>query len=536
MLKHLILLLFCFTFLTVYSKKNELDSIFRELDKAMENKSIYIERKEKRIAELKKMFSTPNLTQEQRFQVNNNLYSEYSHYNPDSAKVFIYDNIRIAQELDSTQWLVRCKLDLVRHYSSEGLYIDAVNALDSIRPDAYAFNLMSTYYSVYKQLYSFYLSQNSHLREEYFNYQDSLLMVTEENTLAYLLLTSEKLIDAGHMEEGRALLVPLFEKEEDGSHMQAKLANTIGKTYRGGEDYNMQKKYFAISAIADIKSGIREHESFRSLAITCYETNDIDRAYKYISQSMEDAIFTNFNMRMIEASQFFPIIEKSYQAKLQAEKDRFFYLATLTSIIAFFLIIGIIYIYLQMSKLTAIRKNLATTNKQLNEINEDMRRVNKDLSEANLLKETYITQFLHVCSLYVKKMEKYQNSLNKKLMEQKMDELNRMLKSRDMVESELKELHELFDKIFLSLYPNFVDEVNNLLPESEQFNLRSKESMTTELRIFALIRLGITDSSAIAKFLHNSIKTIYNYRTRLRNKSVVSGDEFEERIKQIDIR
>ena len=524
-MKRLYLLLLCFaTFSSIYSQKNELDSIFAELDKAMADRKIYIGQKDQRMAETKKMLTAPDLALDQRYHINNTLQSEYLYYYPDTAKIYLLDNIRIAKELNNHKWEVESKLALIRYYSIKGLYIDAINALDSIRPDAYSQGLINSYYSVSKQLYRFYSSANNNLPQEYFNYRDSLLMLTNKDSWVYPFLVAEKLIDNGQWEEGRALLFSLFESEEKGSHRQAMLANNIGQTYKIDNNYELQKKYFAISAIGDIKNAVRAHESFRFLAIACYETNEIDRAYKYISQSMEDAIYIDFNMRKVEASQIFPMIQKSYQHKLQAEKDRFFYLMILVSIISFLLVVGVFYIYLQMNRLTTMRKNLIETNKQLNKANEE-------LTNANLLKQTYITQFLSVCSLYIKKMEMYQNILNKKAMNRQLEDLYSSLKSKDLIEKELKELYVLFDKLFLRLYPCFVEEINSLLPDNEKFKLKKTDNMSAELRIFALIRLGITDSSAIAEFLHCSVKTVYNYRARIRNIALVSSEEFEERIK-----
>jgi len=533
MMKRLYLLFLCFTAISMYSQKNELDSIFVELDRAIANKNIYFEQKEQQIAALKKSFNMPNLTLEQRFQLNNDLYSEYQYNSPDSAVFYVYDNIRIAQELKNQNLLVKSKLTLIRYYSIKGLYINAVNALDSIRSDAYAQGLMTLYYSVYKQLYRFYFSANNNLPQAYFNYRDSLLMATDKNAWSYPYIAVEKMIEDGQLDEGKTLLLSLFEKAEKGSHLQAMLANSIGNTYKNDHNYQMQKKYFAIAAIGDIKNAVREHESFRSLAIACYETNDIERAYKYISQSMEDAMFTGFNMRKTEASQFFLIIQDAYQRNLQAEKDRFRHLMIGTSIIAFLLAIGIFYIYRQMNKVKIMRKNLDEINKQLNKLNEELVKVNVELTDANLLKETFITQFLRICSLYVNKMEKYQSNLNKKAMNRQLDDLYSMLKSRDIINNELKELYELFDSIFLNLYPDFVEKINCLLPEDIKFKVKKMANLSAELRIFALIRLGITNSAAIAEFLHCSVKTVYNYRAHIRNAALVSGEEFEERIKEI---
>ena len=134
--------------------------------------------------------------------------------------------------------------------------------------------------------------------------------------------------------------------------------------------------------------------------------------------------------------------------------------------------------------------------------------------------------------MYINKLEKYRQALNKKAMEKKLDELYKMLKSNDMVEKELKELYENFDQVFLHIYPNFVRELNELLVEDARFDINATE-LNTELRIFALIRLGITDSSRIANFLHYSATTIYNYRTRMRNKAAVPREDFEVFVRRI---
>ena len=200
-------------------------------------------------------------------------------------------------------------------------------------------------------------------------------------------------------------------------------------------------------------------------------------------------------------------------------------------------------------KITRIRKELYHTNLRLNELNEDLQRtvdqlndtnkkmsdINDELSESNEIKETYIGHFLDLCSTYIDKLEKYRSTLNKKAVERKLEELFRMLKSHEMIDQELKELYSLFDNIFLHLYPNFVEEFNSLLVEEERFNLKPDELLNTELRIFALIRLGITDSSRIANFLRYSANTIYNYRTRVRNKAAVPRDKFESFVMKIGV-
>ncbi len=534
MLKLIFLFFFVSHFVSVYSESevNNHDSIFVELDRTMKDKNVYINQKEQRISKLKKELKTSNLPLEQRYWINENLYMEYCYYIPDSSITYLDNRIFIAEKLNNKKWVVLSKLALIYQHIIQGMYIEALDSLNAVRKEAISEGLTKNYYSICKQLYRFYLPNDPLKNQNLLNYQDSLIREIDTNSSRYPFLEAEKLMDSEQWKKAREILMPLFEKTENGSHSQAMLANDIGKTYRGEKNYEMQKKYFAISAIGDMKNAVRLNESFRSLAIACYETNDINRAHKFISQSMEDALSTNFKMRMTEGAQLFSSIENSYQMKLNEEKNRFLYLLILTGIISLLLMLGIVYIYMQNNKLSAVKKNLARTNSQLNNINEVVIHINKELSEANALKETYITQFFCLCSLYVKKMETFQNSLNKKAMDRKTDELFQLLKSKDLIYSELKELYDLFDNTFLNLYPNFVNELNNLLPPDEQFEIKNN-AMNAELRIFALIRLGITDSHTIADFLHYSIKTIYNYRTRLRNKALVANEEFEEKIKKI---
>lgn len=358
----------------------------------------------------------------------------------------------------------------------------------------------------------------------------------------YKIVYSEKLTHLGKHSQARKILLQMFQNSDNESHWHAVLAYAIGETYRGEDNSQMQKKYYAISAISDIKSVIKENAAMRALAIVCFETNDIERAYKYVQQSMEDAVFSNARLRTMEVSQVFPIIEKSYQNKLEKQKDRLFYMLICIGLLSFFLVIAIIYVYIQLNKLAKARQSLYTVNEQLHFVNNHLQEsnikmleINKELYETNLLKETYISQFLDICSIYINKLEKFQNTLNKKAMEHKLEELYKLLKSKDMIEGELKELYDLFDNIFLHLYPNFVEEFNNLLLEDERVIIKPTEILTPELRIFALIRLGISDSSKIASFLRYSPTTIYNYRTRVRNKSAVPREEFENYVMRIGL-
>jgi hypothetical protein len=353
--------------------------------------------------------------------------------------------------------------------------------------------------------------------------------------------------DENRLTEAKQILQQLLKQTKNDTHEKAVLSYALANIYKKEGNISLQKHYYALSAICDIKNAIKENASMQALASILCETGEVEKAYACIKSSMEDAMFCNARLRTYEVSQIFPIIDSAYQENINKQKSELQLFLILLSILSIFLIIAVIYVYKQMKRVTRIRRELYYTNvklkelnldlqstvNQLNDVNKELSDVNSKLSEANQIKEAYIGQFLDLCSTYINKLEKYQNTLNKKAVEKKLDELYKMLKSREMIDNELKELYENFDNIFLHLYPNFVENFNSLLVKEEQFILKSNELLNVELRIFALIRLGITDSSRIANFLHYSANTIYSYRTRVRNKAAVPREEFESMVMKI---
>ena len=252
-----------------------------------------------------------------------------------------------------------------------------------------------------------------------------------------------------------------------------------------------------------------------------HELGDVDRAYKYLSCSMEDAVACNARLRFIEVTEFFPIIDKAY--KLKEEKERVVSQAMLVSVslLSFFLLIAVFYLYRWMKKLSAMRRDLSLANKQ-------MQAVNKELEQTGKIKEVYIARYLDRCVNYLDKLETYRRSLAKLAMASRIEDLFKAIKSEQFIRDERNEFYNEFDKSFLKLFPNFITAFNELLVEEGRIYPKSDELLTTELRIFALIRLGVIDSNKIAHFLGYSLATIYNYRSRMRNKAAGDKDRFEQ--------
>jgi len=309
------------------------------------------------------------------------------------------------------------------------------------------------------------------------------------------------------------------------NHDKAIVANILANSYKKEGNVDMQKKYFAISAIADIKNAVKENTSMMALALLLYDEGNIDGAYKCIKSSMDDADFCNAYFRAYELSKIFPIIDSAYQEKTTKQKAELQKYLLLVSVLSVFLVIAMIYVYRQMKRIARIRKELHNRNGQLSIINQK-------LTETNKVKEAYLGKFIDLCSNYIEKLDNYRRSLNRIANSGKMDELLKSLKSTQFIENELSDFYTNFDETFLRIYPTFITDFNALFPAREKQIPKQGEMLNTELRIFALIRLGIHDSAQIAVFLRYSITTIYTYRSKLKNKSLYP-ENFEERIMRI---
>lgn len=522
---------------------NVTDSIFAELNYAIKNKQQYVQQKEKRIAGLK-MILSGDLSLEQEYDCNKNLYQEYRKLKLDSAIYYVKRNLQIAGILINKDLSDAAQLQLANLYSSSGKYRESELILKNINRKRLLKELLPIYYEVYSQFFEHYSTNTySDLYIQYIEiYRDSLLAVLNPSSVKYKINLAQKNIYKRQVDVAQKNLFNLLATASDKNADYAMVAYLLGYTYKLEQNIELEKKYYIISATADIKNSIKDNASMQNLALIYYETGDIDNAYKCTKSAIEDAIFCNVKFRTLQMSELYSIINTAYLDKEAKRKGQLQTYLILISMLSLFLFLAILYVYKQMRKVSRIKEELHLTSEKLAELNKDISNTNDQLnernaqlSEANHVKEEYIAHFFDLCSTYINKLENYRKTLNRKATGKQLDELFKMLKSNTVVDSELDELYKNFDNIFLNLYPTFVKDFNSLLIKDEQVALKQGELLNTELRIFALIRLGITDSVKIAAFLRYSLSTIYNYRTKARNKAAVSRDEFEEMVSKIGI-
>lgn len=530
-----VILFFIFLLPFDASARKENSVLISELDKAIENKQLYMDAKEQRIQSNKQLLKVKYLSSEQAFEINEQLYKEYQKYQSDSAISYVLKNVQIAQTLDDPIRKSRSEIELAWLYSSRGLYFEARDLLEGMNRDVLDNELLARYYEVYSAFYSHYGQSNN--EERYFQkseyYRDSLLAILPKESYAYKLNSGIKVLYAGRLNEAETILNKLLNNIPDESPQEATVSYFLSLIYKQTGQTSWQEKHLLMSAIGDVKNAIKDNASLHELALFYYEQGNVDKAYLFIDLAINEALFCNLRYRAMETSSFYPIINASYQAKEQKRKSDLQLFSLAISMLSVLTVAIMIYLYKQMKKLSRIRKELKDTNLELSRLNSDLNRLNSNLLDANHIKEEYIGHFFDLCSSYIDKLECYRKDLNKLAANRKLDELYLALKSTRVIDNEIEELYKNFDSIVLNLYPSFVDDFNQLLIPEERIKLKPGELLNTELRIFALIRLGITDSVKIAAFLRYSLRTVYNYRTKMRNKSAVPRNDFEKRVAEI---
>ena len=521
------------------------DSLLLKLDQAIKERPIYMEQKELKLAELKRQLHR-QIPDEERFAILGTLLDEYRSFNTDSALHMAEEREQIAIRLGNREYIDNARMNKADVLGMTGMYKEVMDLMRNIHIDRLSVDIHPYYYHIYRTVYGLMADYAVTAYEKKLyteltdKYRDSLLLVNKDNLLIHTLIQSDQYNVRNEYDKAIRLLTDYLALQKDYEHDVAICAYTLSESYRLKGDKEKEKEYLIVSAMADMKTAVREYISLRKLAILLYQEGDIERAYSYVKICMEDAAACNARLRKLEILEIFPIINDAYQQKTEKQQEQMKWALVSISLLSLFLLLAIFYVYKQMKKVAAARREVIDTNKRLKELNDELHLSNAQLKEANhsiaensYLKEEYIGRYMDQCSVYLEKMDNYRRSLGKIAATGNVEELYKNIKSSKFIEGELKEFYTNFDNTFLQLFPTFVEDFNALLADDEQISLKAGERMNTELRIFALIRLGITDSVKIAQFLRYSVTTIYNYRTKVRNKAAGDRDLLEQEVMTI---
>ena len=521
------------------------DSLLLKLDQAIKERPIYMEQKELKLVELKRQLHR-QIPDEERFAILGTLLDEYRSFNTDSALHMAEEREQIAIRLGNREYIDNARMNKADVLGMTGMYKEVMDLMRNIHIDRLPVDIHPYYYHIYRTVYGLMADYAVTAYEKKLyteltdKYRDSLLLVNKDNLLIHTLIQSDQYNVRNEYDKAIRLLTDYLALQKDYEHDVAICAYTLSESYRLKGDKEKEKEYLIVSAMADMKTAVREYISLRKLAVLLYQEGDIERAYSYVKICMEDAAACNARLRKLEILEIFPIINDAYQQKTEKQQEQMKWALVSISLLSLFLLLAIFYVYKQMKKVVAARREVIDANKRLKELNDELHLSNAQLKEANhsiaensYLQEEYIGRYMDQCSVYLEQIDNYRRSLGKIAATGNVEELYKNIKSSKFIEGELKEFYTNFDNTFLQLFPTFVEDFNALLADDEQISLKAGERMNTELRIFALIRLGITDSVKIAQFLRYSVTTIYNYRTKVRNKAAGDRDLLEQEVMTI---
>lgn len=524
----------------------ENDSLLNKLDMVIELRPNYITEKEHALNRLRQSLAKVQRNDvERHMELYEKLWQEYTSFNSDSSLYYanlLYD---LAVKFHHQEQIINATLHRADVLTTTGMFKEAYEMLNPLHiPETLAWQRVQ-YWHLSRTLYGLMADYavTTHDKDSYASladhYRDSLLKAYDPSTNMHRMILADKMTAHGEFTSALKQLLP-YKPSGDG-RFDAAYAYTIAEAYYHMGNIEKAQRYYILSAIEDMKKDTREYISLRKLAVILYQQGDIDRAYKYLTICMADAKACNARLRILEILDTFPIINESYLAKKHQQQLIIIWVLVGISMLALSLIVAIRYVQKQKKAAVKAREDLAVANVQLNdansklkEINEEMKRKNLLIAENSYLKEEYITQYMNQCSAYLEKMDMFRKHLRKLLATGRTKEVkDAVTLSNQEVENELSEFYDSFDTTFIHLFPTFVEDFNALLQQGEEIVLKPGQKLNTELRIFALIRLGITDSVKIAQFLRYSVTTIYNYRTRTRNKAKGERDELEKQVMNI---
>jgi tetratricopeptide (TPR) repeat protein len=536
-MKYLLCLISFFIFRTdCFSRQNNINqdenSLLIKLRAELGKKSIYDEGKIERIEKLEKLLSaTDDLNF--RYDVYLKLYNEYKSFNFEKAFNYAFKLQEVGRLTRDPLKISYGKIKLGFILLSSGMFKETFDSLKTVKVGLLPDEARKEYYLVTARTY---YDLSDFTKDSYYSpiynkaagrYIDSALALYLPKSFEYLYYQGLKSLKNGN----RAAAAVNFEKLLDRNHYTltdhqfAVTASTLSDIFIQNKERDKAINLLIQAAIADVKSSTKEAAALGNLAKMLHQRGDVDDAYVFIKAAMDDATYYGARQRKIQLGATLPLIAGKRINNVEEQRKALFFYASLLTALAAILIVFAIIIYKQLRKIKIADKIILEANHNLKET------VNK-LDEANKIKEEYIGYYFNLISEYIEKLEKFKRSVSNKLVTRKYDDIQILVDNINL-KKERDELFVNYDKAFLKIFPNFVTSFNALFSPENQVVLMPSQLLNTDLRIFSLIRLGVNDTEKIAHILGYSVNTIYNYKARLKSKSLIENDDFEDVIMTI---
>lgn len=540
------LLLFCCLSQLCSAQQYDIEQLYQRLDDAIAHSDRFMQQREDNIkAQL--VAIGPSTPLQKVYDTYLSVAEAYQYYQNDSAIAFLDKAIAVARRMKNRPDLeADCQALQAYQCSAGGSHAEAVRLLglieNNIMGEKAKIDFFQACAHTYGELgfYSKLHDQSQAYYRLYDQYCDSLIQILPANDETSLKFKEQRFVNAGKLDKALNINDQRLQQCKPWTHAYGIAAYYRSIIYAKMNDKENKKRWLLVSSICDVENAVTDQASLWTLASILSEEGDVDRAYRYINFSWHASQKFGTKMRDWQISPVLGTIDSTYQAKIKQANKHLTLFAIALSLMAAMLFLLLYYANRQKKHVTAARNDLRNANSQLTELNRQLTElngqlttVNSKLNESNRVKEEYLGRFISLCSSYIDKSDHFRMKVNRLVKSKQYQELLDTTKDDTMKERDLDELYANFDSVFLSLFPNFVDDLNTLLKDECHIKLAENGRLTTTVRVFALIRLGVDDSTKIAEFLHYAVNTIYNYRAKLRNAALGNRNDFERKVKEL---
>lgn len=513
--------IFLLTFLVMMGACQKQDTALCELDYLIEGRYAIHAHHQNDLDSLCRM-PMEQLNDRDRFERYGQIFDRYRAFNIDSQLVYADKRLALSRSIDDAFYREAAQMNMSEVMMRLGMYHDAIQYLDSSSAKGVIDVLYPYYYNLRRTLYGlmadFAISeaqQTSYLSLKRL-YTDSLMQVQEPGSFYQEVVHADGLCAEGQYTEALELLSRYESQHSISADQQAISAITKAQIYHKLGMTDQEKEQLIISACSDMQAAIREYISLRELALLLYHSGDIDNAYRYMRCAIEDAKAGCARGRTIELGMLYPIIESAYQRHEQVHHRLLIGFMSSIVLVAALLAVFLLYNARQRRRLASLNKQLQVTY--------------SELKESDQIKAMYVGRYMEMSSLLIDRFDSWRKALNQQFKNNEIAKVQQELASHHFTQEQLATFYRNFDEAFLNIFPNFINDVKQLLVDGTEFRIKSGEQLNTDLRVLCCIRLGITDSAKIASFLRYSLSTIFNARTRMRNLAKGDRDSFEKKV------
>ena len=521
---------FAITLAGAYAQNKDLNETLKSLDRLIDSKEQYTQKKESIITDLKRQLAASK-TPEEAYQHTIKLYDEYKSYQYDSAYHYAGNAYLIASKLDNPEYKLESQCAQIFCLLSAGLFKEAFDEYKEIDCENVSDPYKLKYYALAIRL-NYSIADYNHTLPYYENYvntgnrlTDSILTLTPRESAEWNYYLAQRQMKNREYPASIRTFEKLLDNDSIDTHTKAIIYSCLGWMHWQNGDSEKGFINLAESAKCDVLASVKETTSLCGLAELLYNKGDIDRANDYIQHSLSDANFYDARHRKIEVNNILPIIEQERYTLLKRQRN----MMLIGGLIILTLLLALAYALYNVAKQ---KRKIEDAQRLIEQHNDSLTRINAQLHEVNKIKNEYIGNSFYQSAQFIDKIEHVYKTVTVKIAARQYNDVPPFLKNT-MIKEERNNMFNVFDKTFLRIFPNFIERYNNLFPEEERKYPEQSDTLTTEMRIFALIRLGVSDSERIARFLNKSIHTINTYKTRIKNKSLVDNEHFEARIMEI---